>query len=200
MGHWHQHFVQRISKILLVEDISLLKLRRAHHWKRLRSAWGKIYIYALNMRDGFVPQSATMIAALCPTCVTTDTITQSHNLYFQPSYPAAFKNNTRCLWCVWWAKVGMAFVKSFISQKKEWRKNFWVLISSWFALSDINKHGQWTSLDTKLAESTILIHITFGWHIDIIYALWAYDTDVNTLFVWKNNTSAGSLILLSLKQ
>ena len=30
-----------------------------------------------------------MIAALCPTCVTTNTITQSHNLYFQPSYNVA---------------------------------------------------------------------------------------------------------------
>ena len=53
------------------------------------------------MRDGFVPQSATMIAALCPTCVTTNTITQSHNLYFQPSYPAAFnKQDKMSLMCV----------------------------------------------------------------------------------------------------
>ena len=50
-----------------------------------------------------------MIAALCPTCVTTNTITQSHNLYFQPSYVATTKKQHKMsLTCVVGKVVEMA--------------------------------------------------------------------------------------------
>ena len=44
------------------------------------------------------------------------------------------------------------------AKKKKSEEKLWVLFLPLFAVSDINKHGHWTSLDTKLAESTILIH------------------------------------------
>ena len=77
-----------------------------------------------------LPQSATMIAALCPTCVTTNTINTITQLVLSTFLHCFFKKDVLgvCGGQRNWVKI--VFVKSFIKQTEKEGRNFFGFILS----------------------------------------------------------------------